>query len=392
MQEILLDNLRTLGFVQNDTPLARLQLYRAEQHVAVEATADRLRFYAPPPGDRWNASDIYWLALGSSVGLRMTSRPTLGDDAAALPITETGWESGRWSAPALYDSTLPGADGDHWFAADMRSGPEMATTTLTVPVPSVLPPLTASAVFTLHTTGYTKHAHNVRVSAAQPTPTATLLSWAGSGDRARPRSTWTAAPNNSSLPPRGGRRQTACSSTISFCGSNRGPAFRLHLRRIRERQPRRPSTSATGGRRRPPLRHQRSPAACARAAGRPHRGHNPGGKQGNQRFLLVVDGARRTLSAPHLWQRPQPQQRHSRTRAAEDRGIVTAFTPAPRNGQRPRLRLAPALNFAPARNVDALYVAPAIFHPALQPLLEHRSGQGYRVALVDLATKCPRLE
>ncbi len=63
MQEIRLDDLRGLGFVDNNTPLARLQLYWDGQPVALEESDDRLRFYAPAPGDRWNASTTYSMSL-----------------------------------------------------------------------------------------------------------------------------------------------------------------------------------------------------------------------------------------------------------------------------------------------------------------------------------------
>ena len=112
---------------------AALQVWHAGQRIAAELRdggdgsfdpQDTLRFYAEPPGDRWNATDTYWLTVEAQPGIRMASRPALtGGDAT---VTTAAIYEGVWRANRLYDTTLPGPDGDHWFAADLRSGPGWA--------------------------------------------------------------------------------------------------------------------------------------------------------------------------------------------------------------------------------------------------------------------------
>ena len=374
MQEIRLDDLRALGFAQNDAQIARLQLFHDGQPVALEVAGDRLRFYALPPGDRWNANDAYWLLLGDEAGLRMASRAALSDAANALPISAQGWESGHWSAPALYDSTLAGADADHWFAADLRSGPELQPITLTLPITAVLPALAESAVFTLRTSGYTKDAHNLHISAAEPAPTTTLLSWTGSGDHA---ASFSLDGRNQRLlvATRGGqaadglliddllwRRPVALrfgytSATFETDGS----AARLHLQQVAAlsrlydiSDPLRPVRLLLDG--------QPTGTLLIESAG-------------ERRYLLLADEARLYLP----WVAGLSGARSATLFSQNDP------TPTAKSAPHPRLTLAAALDFTPALDVDALYVAPALYHAALRPLLDQRRSQGYRVALVDVA-------
>jgi hypothetical protein len=51
----------------------------------------------------------------------------------------------------------------------------------------------------------------------------------------------------------------------------------------------------------------------------------------------------------------------------------------------PDLKLLPPLDFAPLLNAHVLYIAPTIFHPTLQPLLDRRASQGYQPSVVDVA-------
>lgn len=382
MQEILLDDLRSMGFVKNDTPLARLQLYWAGQQIALEATADRLRFYAPPPGDRWNTSDTYWLTLGDTTGLRMANRPALSEAAANLPITEAGWESGRWSAPTLYDSTLPGADRDHWFAADLRSGPEMTTTTLTVPVPSILPPLAASATFTLQVSGYTRYTHNLRIIAAAPAPTATLLSWQGSGDHTV---SFHLDSRTQQLLVATQGEQTADGVLIDHLLWRRPVA--LHFGYTSgafesASQPARLRLQQVAARARLyDISDPRQPVRVLLDA--PSVGSLLVESPGDRRYLLVADENRLYLP----WLSGSAQARITETQPDDPPKalLMPAVGRAATAAARPQLQLAPVLDFAPALHTDAIYVAPALFHPALQPLLDHRRSQGYRVALVDVA-------
>ena len=73
---------------------------------------ESVRFYAPRPGDRWNTEDVYWLVEAANPGKRMTSRKVAAGQA---PERNTALEAGLWTANRLFESTLPGPDGDNWF-------------------------------------------------------------------------------------------------------------------------------------------------------------------------------------------------------------------------------------------------------------------------------------
>ena len=77
---------------------------------------DTLRFYAVEPGDRWNAFDVYWIVEGTEPGLQMGSRSV---SPGVAPLRSTGVATGTWREYHLYESELPGPDGDHWFHADL---------------------------------------------------------------------------------------------------------------------------------------------------------------------------------------------------------------------------------------------------------------------------------
>ncbi|GAB4198102.1 MAG: C25 family cysteine peptidase [Roseiflexaceae bacterium] len=113
----------------------RLHLRRNGRELPLELRVgpdglDELRFYAPAPGDRWNAADTYWLSVESAPGLRMPVRHA-GPDGST-PERDTALERGIWRKPGLYDSLRPGPSGDHWFAAWLRSDGAPLTATLTL--------------------------------------------------------------------------------------------------------------------------------------------------------------------------------------------------------------------------------------------------------------------
>ena len=104
-----------------------LQLYLGSEGIALTVNDangnnllepdEQIRFYAPTPGDRWNSVDVYWLVAGESAGKRMGVRSAMPDSA---PIRTTALERGVWEKNQLYESTMPGVDGDHWFARCMK--------------------------------------------------------------------------------------------------------------------------------------------------------------------------------------------------------------------------------------------------------------------------------
>jgi hypothetical protein len=163
-----------------------LHLYRNGAEVAMQQRGSgaslELHFYAPTPGDRWNAGDTYWLALESSNGRRMAPRSALPGTATLSP---SAWVSGVWRNNQLYDSVLPGSDGDHWYAADLRIAPAApgqpapAPVRATAVVTPSLPITGGTATVTVAGSSYLNAAHTLQVAIGGTTKTAT---WSGIGD------------------------------------------------------------------------------------------------------------------------------------------------------------------------------------------------------------------
>lgn len=136
-----------LGGVADPTSL---RLMHEGSEVALEVAGDRLRFYAPAPGDRWNDADYYWLASVAGVRARITAATAAGAAPAGIAYTRGGWVDNR-----VYDSIYGGPDGDHWFHSDMRTDPSMSplnAPTATVTARSVLPLLNTTGLFTVGVT------------------------------------------------------------------------------------------------------------------------------------------------------------------------------------------------------------------------------------------------
>lgn len=371
MQKIPLAALNEQGLISDPSQMPRLQMTHRGLPIAIEIQGDWLHFYAPQPGDRWNPTDAYTLSLGDTPGLRISTRGLTSDAPPGLPSQNWGWEEGVWSSPILYDSTLAGQDGDHWFALDLRSGPELPGITHTLPIASVLPPLAASATVTLQISGYTKNSHSLRIS--PPSYTSTLLSWEGSGDR-----------------------------SLSFAVDSRGQ--NLALATVEGSVPDGVMVDSMTWQRPVALRfgfsgghfvngatetllqlEQLAPVSRLydiSAPRQPVRVELPGSINGSLRlhslphrhFLLLADQTRLFL----------PLVGGGQTGASEVRLRGEAELLPSRAAPSPALAQLPALDFAPFLNADALYIAPALFHAALQPLIDQRASQGYRAALVDV--------
>lgn len=371
MQTVPLSALTAQGLISDDSQLPLLHLTRRGAAVAYEIDGDRLRFYAPPPGDRWNTADIYWLSVGEKPGLRIASRTPISP-TADLPLQEWAWEPGSWSSPARYDSTLPGPDGDHWFALDLRAGPELPVITHTLPITARLTPLAANGVFTLHLSGYTAGQHRLQVRPAGFAPVA--LAWEGSGGRSLSfpvdsRGTSLAlvtvegaAPDGVMIDSMEWLRPVRLGFGFTGALFESGPqAVRLRLQQVAAiarlydiTDPRRPVRVEL-----PPLvvgdLFLDSPA--------------------HRRYLLEADSTR--LLFPLVAGGSTPDTGF----LSETWNLNVVRTLAPS----PALALHPPLDFSPLLGADVLYVAPAHLHPALKPLLDHRTSQGYRVALIDVA-------
>ncbi len=101
---------------------------------------DELRFYAPNPADRWNPTATYWLTVEPDPGPRIIVRAV---PPAQAPLRSDALELGEHYQPLRYDSRRPGPDGDHWFAADLRPT-QTSPVTHSLDLETSLPPLPAA--------------------------------------------------------------------------------------------------------------------------------------------------------------------------------------------------------------------------------------------------------
>lgn len=172
--------LRAAGLDPATVDVSKLRLTRAGQEVALEeirsgGALSELRFYAPPPGDRWGPIDLYRLTLESTAGLRVASRDARPQGG---PASTTALARGAWYEPVSYESRLAGPDGDHFFSADLRVAPlpstNPATTTLSIAPP--LPRASGSVSLTVSGASLYEGAHTLRLTLGSTTRQA---SWSG---------------------------------------------------------------------------------------------------------------------------------------------------------------------------------------------------------------------
>ncbi|MDW8147837.1 MAG: C25 family cysteine peptidase [Roseiflexaceae bacterium] len=141
---------------------------------------DELRFYAPPPGNRWNRSDTYWITLEEGARLRISSRVT---DAPSGEAPSTALERGVVRGTTYYDSRRPGSDGDHWFAKLLRAEagqPADDQAVMTVPLTTTLPATTGTV--TLMVSVHTQSGGARRLAASVESSSGPPVEWNSSGD------------------------------------------------------------------------------------------------------------------------------------------------------------------------------------------------------------------
>lgn len=299
--------------------------------------ADELRFFAPEPTDRWNTSATYWLSSESTPGPQMATRPAF---ASGSPLRPTARQQGTWRNNTLYVSTLPGPDGDHWFAADLRSGPEQPAATLDITLTHGLPLAAGSGVFTVRGTAFTTGPHRLALQVGATTQQQT---WAGSGDWEQVYTVTTALQPDLRLSLLPGETASGVKldsvawdlpATLDVGGQGAWITTEEDARSYQL------ANVAPGS----SLYDVRDPAAPvwlmlgAGSAPAFTDGAGPG------RYVLAGEG---TLHTP----------------------VVRVHTPA---------------NLATPLNAEVIYIAPAAFHEALAPLVALRESQGYRVAVVDV--------
>jgi hypothetical protein len=297
--------------------------------------ADELRFYAPARGDRWNAADTYWLTIEPQPGRRMSIRDTLPGSALART---TALGDGTWRQNMLYDSTLPGPDGDHWFAGDLKTGPGAAPATLSLPLTPTLPLASGAVTLTITGSTYTADLHTLSVALGGA---AQLATWSGAGD-------WT--------------------RTFTFTGTATDVVLTLV-----------PGSAPDG--------LEIDSVAWSRPvlldlAGR---GALFNGLAGTWRYQLAnttADRALYDLSDPLA---PQRLTLPAATSEFQDGPLPHQYLLAgPGVLQTPVVSTSTPSTLAAPRAADIIYIAPAAFLPALAPLIAWRQAQAHTVALIDV--------
>ncbi len=328
----------------NPADANRLQLWHAGTPVALEqrgsGTSLSLRFYAPAPGNRWNSSATYWLRREDGPGLRMASRSVTPDTA---PARATALERGTWRSPAVYDSTTPGPEGEHWFAASLSAGPDLnlnprlnwSTAALEAQLGPHLPAASGPMTVTLLGSAITSGAHllDIQLGAAVQ-----RLSWTGRGNFTR---------------------------TVVFSQS-------ADIVRLEPVESSAPDAMLILG-----IEWERQARLDFNGAGAAFHG-----LAGSTRYTLDRLPAGASLYA--IDDPARPELLTGLNAGFEDQGTHAYLLVGNADLQRPDLRAFSGLNLpTPA---TALYIAPASLHAALAPLVTHRRAQGHSVALVDLQT------
>lgn len=185
MARISAASLVQAGLALNTLQPATLQLWHNDSQVAIEIIGgndgsfdaqDELRFFVPSVTDRWNQSAVYWLLQGNTPGLRISSRTVAPGSA---PLGTVALEQGLWRLQRRYDSLLAGPLGDHWYGEDLRTGSGLPIASTTFVLTPTLPLAAGPVDLTLYATAYTKGQHNLRITLGAETQMAT---WTGTGN------------------------------------------------------------------------------------------------------------------------------------------------------------------------------------------------------------------
>ncbi len=347
MQRISGEMLATVGLSLPALDPGQLHLYRNGEPVPLEeqgtddgtlAAGDEIRFYAPPPGDRWNTTDTYWLTVEASDGPRIATRNVA---PATAPLRSTALEHGVWRDNTRYDSTLPGPDGDHWFAADLRSGPGQAAATITIPLTPTLPLDAGATIITISGSAYTAGPHILEAQMGADVQAAT---WQGTGD-------WT--------------------QILTFTAQSQ-PSLELRLL---------PDAAASGvaldsvaWQRPVGLRLAGKGARFAGAAGLWR--YQAGGLPDNSALYDISSAANPLRLIPDSEGNTAVFQDGPLSHDYLLSGEGTLFTPT-LSAHRPG-------SLAALAAAEVLYIAPRAFHGALAPLVARRAAQGYSVAVLDV--------
>jgi len=361
MYQVTAADLRAAGWDIAAIDPTRVQLWHGARQVAIWgvgqqdgrlANGDAFRFYAAPQPTRYQAADVYWLVVGQSAGLRVGTR-----DVAPIgtTVTSSSRDLFSWVQKKIYDSQLPGPDGDHWFSLDLRplEFPPYPARTLAFALPGLVAWPHEGEV-SVRFTGYTDSPHGVRI--ALNGHDLGKATWDGKTDEL-----FTARFASSLLRVDGNQ--------LVLRSADRGhPPDGVYL-----------SSFQVGYR-----------AVLSAQNGRLHWAGDAG-----QRLYQVQDGARDAACLWDVTDADAPQRllhgaldtAHGWFRFADDRPPGTQYQLWPCDSyDRPaKIVLDTPSHLADSANqADYLLIAPRDFWPALLPLWQWREAAGLRVQMVDL--------
>ncbi|MEO6063709.1 MAG: hypothetical protein ABIQ99_17395, partial [Thermoflexales bacterium] len=193
LQRVPASALAAIGVTPNSINQAQVRLYFLGNEVPVNwrdigstpgslDASDEFVFYVPSVGDRYNLTSAYWLAVDANpVGARMALANAQVSNNG-LPTAGQVRERGSWRNPVLYQSLLPGQDGDHWFNKLLTIGFASNSPTLTVSTLISMPATSGNSVVTLTVYGKTAFPHLLQAVVGGSTVTS---SWSGAGDSSR---------------------------------------------------------------------------------------------------------------------------------------------------------------------------------------------------------------
>lgn len=342
-----------IGFSIDGLDPSYIRLWHDGQEIALEEVGtqdgtldeqDAVRFYAPEPGDRWNTTDTYWFTVELTSGLRMETRSV---QPLTATLRSTAFEQGVWRNNTVYTSTLPGKDGDHWFAADLRAGigvsdPEESTTS--VSITPRLPVADGISEMTVYGSAKTSGEHTLAMRLTNTSQRVTQR-WTGKGE-------WS----------------ETFKHTIEEHDQSNELSFDLEL-------------ANTGGIANvlPDSIDWRVPVKLAFG----QKGATFTGVDGMWRYQMT-----NTPDAYMLYDVSSPQQP---VRLLLPEGTTTVFEDGPT--ARTYVLTGPgtmhdpivkAYNPVDIPQADVIYIAPKRFHTTLQPLVALREGQGHTVTVVDV--------
>jgi hypothetical protein len=325
--------LRAAGMDLAAIDTSRLWLRKSDQAVALEVLADGVRFFAPEPGDRWNAGDTYWLTLEVSPGPRINGAP----QPAVTELRTTALQTGIVRGTLRYDSLAPGPDGDHWFLADLRAGPDLPPASVTVALPETMPVVAGEALrLQINGSSYAGGTHRLRVRAAA---VETTVVWSGDGDWSQ---TVTLTPPASSV-------------TLTLLGTQADATLVDSVS------------------------WQRTITLDAQQSGAFFKAY-PGALR-YQVANLPAAAALYDVTEPHAV-RSVPLTAGAFVLDGETAGRALVLA-GPSTFYEPAASAHAPLDTSAPRDADVIYIAPVTLHAALEPLLAQRRAQGYRPIAID---------